>query len=476
MTDLFHREVLNRFVKLMDVGAAVAAFTTAGLLIYPLGSVGRIFSLRVSVSNAILFACLLVLWHLCFTLARLYRPQRTRETSRELVHVLRGVTLATGVLVLWRVLFDIQLLSPRFFVLFWALGVLLLGTFRTSLRLFLQYLRRRGRNIRHLVIVGTNARAKRTARLLLEDRSLGYKLTGFVDDPWPGSAEVSQYGRVVASLDQFAEFLRHNPVDEVIICLPMRSYYQASAGMVDLCERLGVTAGFPPDQFGTGERPERKKSAQVSSVMAIYGGIPHGAAYLFKRLFDFLVGLTLIVVLSPLMLVIALVIKFSSAGDVLFVQQRIGLNRRRFSMLKFRTMRQDAEKQQDELQSANEASGPVFKMSEDPRVTPVGRLLRRTSLDELPQLFNVVLGEMSLVGPRPLPVRDYSGFTEDWHRRRFSVRPGMTCLWQVRGRSSLSFKDWMELDLFYIDNWSLWLDLKILFLTIPVVLRRSGAY
>lgn len=151
------------------------------------------------------------------------------------------------------------------------------------------------------------------------------------------------------------------------------------------------------------------------------------------------------------------------------------MNRRRFRIYKFRTMVPDAERLMPSLVSMNEASGPVFKIRDDPRITPIGRLLRRSSIDELPQLFNVLKGEMSLVGPRPLPVRDYQGFNEDWQRRRFSVKPGITCLWQVNGRSAISFEQWMLLDLQYMDEWSLWLDIKILARTVPAVMRGSGA-
>jgi lipopolysaccharide/colanic/teichoic acid biosynthesis glycosyltransferase len=168
-------------------------------------------------------------------------------------------------------------------------------------------------------------------------------------------------------------------------------------------------------------------------------------------------------------------VKLDSSGPSLFAQERVGVNKRRFRMYKFRTMMANAEKLQAELESRNEVSGPVFKIKNDPRTTQIGRFLRKTSIDELPQLLNVLKGDMSLVGPRPLPVRDYAGFNEDWQRRRFSVRPGITCLWQVCGRSSISFDQWMDLDMRYIDEWSFWLDLKILAQTIPAVVKGSGA-
>jgi exopolysaccharide biosynthesis polyprenyl glycosylphosphotransferase len=194
-----------------------------------------------------------------------------------------------------------------------------------------------------------------------------------------------------------------------------------------------------------------------------------------KRVLDIVFSVILLVLLAPVFVVVAVLIQLYTPGPVLFRQERIGLNKRRFLIFKFRTMVRNAEKMMAELESHNEVSGPVFKIKKDPRITPIGRVLRRTSIDELPQLFNVLKGDMSLVGPRPLPVRDYEGFSEDWQRRRFSVRPGITCLWQVSGRSALPFEQWMKLDLQYMDEWSLWLDIKILAQTVSAVLKGTGA-
>jgi exopolysaccharide biosynthesis polyprenyl glycosylphosphotransferase len=196
---------------------------------------------------------------------------------------------------------------------------------------------------------------------------------------------------------------------------------------------------------------------------------------LVKRLIDILGAYVLLACLAPLFLVAAIAIKLTSPGPVFFIQERVGRGKRRFRLYKFRTMVADAEQKQADLEALNEAGGPVFKIKDDPRITPVGHILRKLSIDELPQLWNVLRGDMSLVGPRPLPVRAYNGFSEDWQRRRFSVRPGITCLWQINGRSSVPFEKWMELDMRYIDEWSLWLDLKILLKTVPAVLRGSGA-
>jgi exopolysaccharide biosynthesis polyprenyl glycosylphosphotransferase len=196
-----------------------------------------------------------------------------------------------------------------------------------------------------------------------------------------------------------------------------------------------------------------------------------------KRLFDIVVAIGLVGLLAPVLLLTAFAIKISAPADpVFFIQTRVGHHRRRFKMLKFRTMVPQAEQLQAQLETLNEAQGPVFKIKHDPRVTTAGRFLRKTSLDELPQLFNVLKGDMSLVGPRPLPVRDVERFEAAWLQRRFSVKPGMTCLWQVNGRSETAFDEWITQDLAYIDQWSFGLDVKILLKTIPVVLRGTGAY
>ena len=196
---------------------------------------------------------------------------------------------------------------------------------------------------------------------------------------------------------------------------------------------------------------------------------------LLKRAIDFGVAAALLVLLLPVMALVALAIKLDSPGPVLFIQDRVGLNKRRFRFVKFRSMVANAEARQSEVEHLNEADGPVFKFRHDPRVTRVGRVLRRTSLDELPQLVNVLTGDMSLVGPRPLPLRDVNLFDRAAQRRRFSFKPGLTCLWQVSGRSDLPFTEWLKLDLWYINNWSIMLDLKILLRTIPAILRRTGA-
>jgi exopolysaccharide biosynthesis polyprenyl glycosylphosphotransferase len=195
---------------------------------------------------------------------------------------------------------------------------------------------------------------------------------------------------------------------------------------------------------------------------------------LLKRIMDIILSLVGLIVLSPLLVIVALVVRFTSPGPVLFAQERVGMNKRLFKLYKFRSMYMDAEKRRRELEHLNEMDGPVFKMKNDPRVTPIGRFIRKTSIDELPQLLNVLRGQMSLVGPRPPLLAEVDRY--EWlYRRRLSIKPGITCLWQISGRNEISFKQWMEMDKAYIDNWSLWLDIKILAKTIPAVLFSRGA-
>ena len=243
---------------------------------------------------------------------------------------------------------------------------------------------------------------------------------------------------------------------------------------MEACEQVGVELKYLADMFDSVLGHPRLEADARFPVVSVRM-VTDDYRLLVKRAIDLAGASAALLLLAPLLPVIAAAIRFSSPGPVLFSQERYGLKKRRFRMQKFRTMVSDAESLQSILEDRNEAKGPVFKIRDDPRVTRVGRILRQTSLDELPQLLNVLRGDMSLVGPRPLPLRDVSRFDEAWLMRRFSVRPGMTGLWQVSGRSSLPFNRWMALDLQYIDEWSLALDLRILAMTIPAVFRGTGA-
>ena len=280
---------------------------------------------------------------------------------------------------------------------------------------------------------------------------------------------------LVSDFERFPFILRERVVDEVVLALPMNSLYLQASRITALCEEQGIIVRLLPNFFNLKLARSTTEEFEETSLISLYADSREHWQHFTKRILDFSVSLVSLIGLVPLFLLTALLIKVTSPGPVFFVQERVGLNKRRFRLYKFRTMVADAEERLPGVEHLNEVGGPVFKIKNDPRVTTIGNILRRTSIDELPQLFNVLKGDMSLVGPRPLPVRDYVGFREDWQRRRFSVCPGITCLWQIKGRSSIPFERWMELDMEYIDHWSLALDFKILAKTIPAVLKGAGA-
>jgi exopolysaccharide biosynthesis polyprenyl glycosylphosphotransferase len=270
--------------------------------------------------------------------------------------------------------------------------------------------------------------------------------------------------------------IAQEPVDEVFITLPREKYAPLINTIVRLCEEQGIIVRVQTEPFDLQIARWQVDELGGVPIVTIRSGPADGWQLAVKRLIDICGSVVLLLALTPILAIVALLIKMDSPGPVLYTQQRVGLNRRRFTLFKFRTMAAGADTQQPFLESLNEAEGPVFKIKDDPRVTRIGRILRRYSIDELPQLFNVLKGEMSLVGPRPLPVRDVERIDARWHKRRLSVKPGVTCLWQVNGRSDVSFDHWVRMDLEYIDTWSLGLDMKILLKTIPAVVKGSGAY
>ena len=309
----------------------------------------------------------------------------------------------------------------------------------------------------------------------MEQPELGYRVLGFVDDDWSGIRKFETTGHNrCCTFSDLSDFLRHNVVDEAAIYLPLRSYYEHAAQLVSLCEQHGILIRFDSQIFNLKISHSHSQNLEANSQVLVAGSAETWPT-LVKRTLDFVFSVLLLILFAPLLFVVAVLVKSTSPGPIFFRQTRVGLNKRQFRIFKFRTMIANAEELQQELLPMNEMTGPVFKIRKDPRVTPLGRFLRRTSIDELPQLLNVLKGEMSLVGPRAMSLRDYQQFNQDWQRRRFSVKPGITCLWQINGRNAVPFEQWMELDMQYIDKWSLWLDLKILARTVPAVLRGTGA-
>jgi exopolysaccharide biosynthesis polyprenyl glycosylphosphotransferase len=475
----FRRQILLKLFMLLDPSLLTLSFLVAAIHTWHLTeytSFTAFFSMRIKLSNFLVFLILFVFWHFIFSAFGLYGSRRLGDRREEAGVALKATCAGALVLGFVAAFFRVRMITPIFIAEFWMISSATIIVSRLALREFLRRARMHGHNLRHLLIIGTNSRAMEFARGVESRPDLGYQLVGFVDQEWAGNHEFAGSGiSVVSDLEHFSAFLRERVIDEVAIALPMKSFYTQAARIVELCQEQGVIVRILANLFETKKGWVNNSHLGGMEVATFSPPANEGWPIVCKRLLDIFVSSIFLALLTPLFIVVALLNKLDSPGPVFFVQDRVGLNKRRFRMFKFRTMVPDAEKKQSELEARNEADGPVFKIKNDPRITRIGKILRKTSIDELPQLLNVLKGEMSLVGPRPLPIRDYQGFDEDWVRRRFSVRPGITCLWQVNGRSSLSFKEWMELDLHYIDHWSFWLDLKLLAKTIPAVWKGAGA-
>lgn len=352
--------------------------------------------------------------------------------------------------------------------------VMLISLDRAVVSLVQSQLRRKGMGIKHILIVGAGEVGRRVMRTVVARPDLGYRIVGYVDDnPDKGEGKIGRF-QGFGSIDNLSGVIDEEGVDEVIITLPW-NYHRRILSVLRACARREVRARLVPDLF----------QMSLSRVeVGDLGGLPlieiqeiafSRTELIVKRVLDLVVATIGLLLSWPVILLIAVAIKLDSRGPVLFEQERVGQHGERFRIYKFRTMRQGAEDELRDLLEHNEADGAIFKMRNDPRITRVGRFLRQTSLDEVPQFINVLRGEMSLVGPRP-PLPSEVEQYQPWHRRRLRVPPGITGLWQVSGRSELTFDEMVLLDLYYIEHWSPWLDVAILLRTVPKVVAREGAY
>ncbi|MEA3398014.1 MAG: undecaprenyl-phosphate glucose phosphotransferase [Chloroflexota bacterium] len=403
-----------------------------------------------------------------------YRDWRGRPW---LDHVYRIMNAVAKVLVLVLALAFIfrPLIYSRLLILeAGAVMFLLLSLDRVCVLALQSRLRRRGIGVKRVIIVGAGEVGRRVMRTIVARPDLGYEIVGYIDDnPEKGKGELGRFkGR--GSIDDLARVIDSENVDEVLVTLPWNQQRRILSVLRE-CERRNVIARIVPDFFQLSLRQVEIRDLGGVPMINVYEIAFGRTALLFKRVVDVVVAFLGLTLGAPLWGLIALVIKLDSPGPILFRQERVGSRSRHFYIYKFRSMRQGAEREMDRLQELNEADGPLFKIHDDPRSTRVGAFLRRTSLDEFPQLWNVLRGDMSLVGPRP-PIPAEVAEYQPWHRKRLVVPGGMTGLWQVSGRSELTFDEMVLLDLYYIENWSPWLDLTILLRTIPKAFLGKGAY
>ena len=402
-----------------------------------------------------------------------YHSQRTRSPLQEIIQVARAAILGGIALFAFVGLTKSSHISRPFLALFATLDVTALVVLRLALRTSVRALRARGHNTRSVLIVGTGAGAMAHAERIANNRHWGHRLIGFLSDQEKEIQAAVPANLVIGTLESLNHVLCEYVVDEVVFSVtPQR--LPTIAPLLLHCEQVGVKTRLALDFFPHRIARVDMEDMDGCPMLTFSTTPPEDFAFIIKRAMDIVLSALFLATFSWLYGAIALMIKMTSKGPVLFRQERVGMNGRRFTFYKFRSMVIDAERRKAELAHLNEMDGPVFKIKNDPRITRVGRFIRKFSLDELPQMWNVFRGDMSLVGPRP-PVPSEVEKYESWARRRLSVRPGITCLWQVSGRNHINFQQWMELDLAYIDNWTLGLDFKILLKTVPAVLGGRGA-
>ena len=381
------------------------------------------------------------------------------------------VFLGIGFLMSWPMTVSVAVL---FLIGNFAVQLSLMSFSRLVIKALAEYDRTAGltdKMTQRAIIVGTGENARRVADMVLSSPELDTRLIGFLDFQRQGYWRYRDIP-LIGHPDTLERIVIGSQIDALFWAVEPDDISR-SWKMMEMAEKMGVRIFVMPNLYGP--KVARVQPTYINGLPAmVYRSEPEShIPLLVKSVMDRIGALVGLILTAPVMLLAALMIKLDSRGPVFFQQTRLGLNGRPFSMLKFRTMCSDAEIRKPGLLEKNEMSGPVFKIKRDPRVTRTGRLLRKFSVDEFPQFLNVLKGEMSLVGPRP-PLPQEARRFQPWQHRKLSVRPGLTCLWQVNGRNNIDFDEWMQLDLHYIDNWSLWLDAKIMARTIPTVLKGSG--
>jgi exopolysaccharide biosynthesis polyprenyl glycosylphosphotransferase len=414
-----------------------------------------------------------VIWLALFSLNGIYLGFRTR-TFRKMIWLMfvsaLWSTIAAGSFIF---LLKIEMASRLFFIVFSITAFLLLVVEKVLLLAIVDRMHARGYHQENLLIVGTGKRAREFIRAVKLHATWGLNIVGLIDDEHGMFGKQVEGYRVIGRIQDIPFIVNRLVIDRVIFVVPRLWLHRIEEAIL-ACEEVGVSTSISLDLYNLHIARARQTDFNGFPLLEFETFYAKEWQLFIKRSLDIVISLLALVFFSPLMLLVALGSKLSSKGPVLFIQTRCGLKGRKFTLYKFRSMVLDAEERKESLLNQNEMDGPVFKMKRDPRITNFGYFLRKTSIDELPQFINVLKGDMSIVGPRP-PLESEIEHYEIWQRRRLSLKPGITCIWQVSGRNKLSFDQWMKMDLEYIDHWSLLLDLKIMIKTFFVVLVGYGA-
>jgi len=408
-----------------------------------------------------------------FALRGLYGIRLTGSWFRQAWNIVSSATLGLAFLITYYFVFQPAANSRLLMLFVWAMAILILCLGRLIVSATMGMLYRLGLGETRLLVVGSGRLGKMIMQHIAASPNLGYSIVGFLNDMNDPPSDFGRF-KMLGTLDDLGMVIRSMQVDEVIIALPA-NLHQQSIRSVRLCEHLGTSFKLVPDLYELSISRIDMEAIEGIPLLGIRQASINTLQRFVTRTVDIVLSILILALGLPFWLCIALAIRLNSPGEVIYRQTRIGQNGRPFKVYKFRSMYKDAENVLSDLLIYNEAQGPLFKMKDDPRITPVGKFLRRTSFDEIPQLINVIQGEMSLVGPRP-PLPHEVAQYEEWQKGRLAMKPGMTGLWQVRGRSDISFDEGVLMDLYYIENWSLRLYFQILLRTIPAVVRSRGAY
>ena len=466
-----NKKPLANIFRIFDIAIIIFSFYIAYSIRFGLAEL-KIFDFKLEF--VIFFTSYIIVWLFLSFKFGLYISQRRTDFRDESIDVIKTTALTLFVAVIPAFYIREFPLSRLFLLYFWPIQTVLLILFRLILRASLKYIRRRGYNYRQVLIIGRNPRSEKIVQKIDQTPEYGLRILGFIDDETNNCQYQNKDNyHLMGNLNDFEKIMRQEVVDEVFITLPLKSYYSKIEEIVDICEKSGIEVEIPADIFDIKFAKTTIQKYDEMNVIDYYTSPEMNWKLIVKRLIDIVISFFTLIFLTPLFLLVGALIKIKSRGPVFFKQKRIGYNGRYFTLLKFRTMVENAENLKKSLLDKNELDGPVFKIKDDPRIIKIGHFLRKFSMDELPQLINVLIGDMSLVGPRP-PTPDEVTKYKLTDRRRLSMRPGITCIWQVNGRNKVSFDEWMELDRLYIDNWSPWLDTKILLQTIVVVIKGSG--
>ncbi len=456
----------------LDLILTAIAFTSAFLLIYIFG--GDPYGTAIKFHRYIsLLKVILPLWLVIFLNSPNSYSYRMKSGPFLITQILKPILTGAGILIAYLTISsNLMVIRSEIFV-FIVLDMVMLYLLRRSIQRVLRYYRAKGKDQKNILIVGSGKQACEFYDKAKSNSQWGINILGFLSEDgnrlYNGMSDL-----LIGKIKDLPYILNHNQVDEVFISLPLSSFHKVE-DLLSQCQEQGVTVHIAAEFLKANARNFSANDIFGSPVLSFTSAPRRLDMVFIKRVVDIVVSGIMLIMLSPVFLILAIAIRLDSKGPVFYRWKVVGKNRKEFTGYKFRSMVVSADKLKIKLLNKNEMKGVVFKMKNDPRITRVGKFIRKYSLDELPQLYNVFKGDMSLVGPRP-PLQTEVGSFANWHRRKLSVKPGITCLWQVSGRNNINdFDEWVKMDLDYIDRWSLWMDLKILARTIPTVISGKGA-